>query len=53
MTLTALITLNAVLGAGFFGGLAWHLANGIQSHRRAQLAAVRPLPQNDAERLAA
>jgi hypothetical protein len=40
MTLTALITLNAILGAAVVYGLVGLLAHGIRSDRRAR--AVRP-----------
>jgi hypothetical protein len=54
MTLTALITLNVVLGATVVYALVHLLAHGVHSDRRRHDALVRALPERVAEdRLAA
>ncbi len=52
MTLTSIITLNAVLGAAVAYGLHHLLAHGIRTHRveRHELASA---PERESERLAA
>ena len=52
MTLTSIITLNAVLGAAVAYGLHHLLAYGIRSHRQ-ELHELVTLPQRQTERLAA
>jgi hypothetical protein len=53
MTLTALITLNAVIGAVVVYGLVLLLGHGIRSDRVGIEAQVKPLPQRGEDRLAA
>jgi hypothetical protein len=53
MTLTTLITVNAILGAAVVYGLALLLTHGIRTDRRQALAHVRVLPRNEQDRLAA
>ena len=52
MTLTTIITLNAVLGAAVAYGLHHLLAHGIRSHH-AELHNLVSLPAEEAERIAA
>ena len=52
MTLTTIITLNAVLGAAVTYGLHHLLALGIRSHK-AELHQLVSLPAKEAERIAA
>lgn len=53
MTITSLITLNAVLGAVVLYSLLQLLAHGIRSDRVQERAAVRSLPQRDSRDIAA
>jgi hypothetical protein len=53
MTLTTLITVNAILGAAVVYGLVLLLAHGIRTDRAAAPARVRALPRRDRDRIAA
>jgi hypothetical protein len=54
MTLTALITLNAVLGAAVLYGLLHHLVRGIHADRSLHRPAeVRSLRERSSDRIAA
>jgi hypothetical protein len=53
MTLTTLITVNAILGAIVVYGLVLLLGHGIRSDRTGVHTQVRPLPQRGEDRLAA
>jgi hypothetical protein len=52
MTLTTIITLNAVLGTAVAYGLHHLLAHGIRSHRE-ELRELVSLPEQESERIAA
>ena len=52
MTLTTIITLNAVLGAAVAYALHHLLASGLRSHHQ-ELQELETLPEREAERLAA
>ncbi len=52
MTLTSIITLNAVLGAAVAYGLHHLLAHGIRTHR-IELHELAPVRERDPERIAA
>jgi hypothetical protein len=52
MTLTSIITLNAVLGAAVTYALHHFLAQGLRSHR-AELYELASLPEREVERIAA
>ena len=53
MTLTALITLNAILGAAAVYGLVGLLVEGIRSDRRARVAEPQARTHREPERIAA
>ncbi len=52
MTLTTIITVNAVLGAAVAYALHHLLASGLRSHQQ-ELSELEALPEREAERLAA
>ena len=53
MTLSTLITLNAVLGAAIAYGLHHLLAHGIRSDKHHNHHAIARLPERESERIAA